>query len=58
MIYHHGAGSRKPEFWTSTDLNADEQVSVKLRDAAFEDLDHLIEVLRESHVNDLGLSQI
>ena len=58
VIYHHGAGSRKPEFWTSTDLNLDEQVSVKLRDAAFQDLDHLIKVLRGETTNDLGLSQI
>lgn len=56
VIYHHGAGSRKPEFWTSTDLDADEQVSVRLRDAAFQDLDHLIAVLRGETKNDLGLN--
>lgn len=57
VVYHHGAGSRKPEFWTSTDLDADEQVSVKLRDAAFQDIDHLIAVLRGEATNDLGLNR-
>jgi hypothetical protein len=55
VIYHHGAGSRNAEFWTSTDCDADELVSTALRDAAFRDLDHLIAVLRGDVVNDLGL---
>jgi hypothetical protein len=55
VIYHHGAGSRKAEFWTSTDLDADELISVALRDAAFQDLDHLIAILRGEVENDLGV---
>jgi hypothetical protein len=58
VIYHHGAGSRKAEFWTSTDLDADELVSVALRDAAFEDLDHLLAILRGEVANDLGVRPI
>jgi hypothetical protein len=57
VIYHHGAGSRKPEFWTSTDLDADERISIRLRDAAFQDIDHLIAVLRGEATNDLGLNR-
>jgi hypothetical protein len=56
VIYHHGAGSRRANFWTSADLEADEQVRMKLRDAAFADLDHLIAVLRGETPDDLDLT--
>ncbi len=58
VVYHHGAGSRRAKFWTSTDLEADERVSTILRDAAFGDLDHLLEVLRGETPNDLGLAPV
>jgi hypothetical protein len=58
VIYHHGAGSRRAEFWTTTDQQGDERVSATLRDAAFEDIDHLIAVLRGRAANDLGLKAI
>ncbi len=58
VLYHHGAGSRRAEFWTSTDIDADEQVSRRLREAAFDDLDRLVAVLRGQIVDDLGLRPI
>jgi len=58
VIYHHGAGSRKAKFWTSVDLDADEEVRVELRNAAFRDIDHLVAILRGQAPNDLGLKSI
>jgi hypothetical protein len=58
LLYHHGAGSRHAKFWTSSDVEADERVRVALRDAAFEDVDHLIGVLRGTQDNDLGLPEL
>lgn len=58
VIYHHGAGSRKGKFWTSTDRDTDDQVNAALRDAAFKDLDHLIAVLRGQAPNDLDLEPV
>lgn len=60
IIYHHGAGSRRAKFHTSTESNADadEQIRVELRDAAFRDIDHLIAVLRGQKPNDLDLDPI
>jgi hypothetical protein len=58
IIYHHGAGSRKAQFWTSTDLEADERVRVELRNAAFRDVDHLLSILRGQTGNDLDLAAI
>jgi hypothetical protein len=55
VIYHHGAGSRKGKFWTSTDRDTDDRINAALREAAFKDLDHLIAVLRGETENDLGL---
>jgi len=59
LVYHHGAGSRHANFWTSTDGEADETVRVALRDAAFANLDRLIDVLagdlRLEHAPELGL---
>jgi hypothetical protein len=45
LVYHHGAGSRHASFWTSFDTDADEAVRIALRDAAFADLDGLIDFL-------------
>jgi hypothetical protein len=56
VIYHHGAGSRRAIFWTSSDRENDERVHTTLRNAAFADLDHLLAVLRGEAVNDLGLA--
>jgi hypothetical protein len=58
VIYHHGAGSRKGKFWTSTDRDTDDRVNAALREAAFSDLDHLIAVLRGQAANDLGLQPV
>jgi hypothetical protein len=58
LLYHHGAGSRHAKFWTSSDVEADERVRVALRDAAFDDLDHLVAVLRGAQENDLGLPEL
>jgi hypothetical protein len=45
LVYHHGAGSRHATFWTSADAERDEAVRVAVRDAAFADLDMLIDFL-------------
>jgi len=58
VIYHHGAGSRKGKFWTSTDRDSDERVNLALRAAAFADLDHLLAILRGQADNDLELEPI
>jgi hypothetical protein len=58
VIYHHGAGSRKGKFWTSTDRDTDDRANAALRDAAFTNLVHLIAVLRGEVENDLGLEPV
>jgi hypothetical protein len=45
LVYHHGAGSRHASFWTSDDAQADEAARIALRDAAFQDLDALVDLL-------------
>lgn len=45
LVYHHGAGSRHASFWTSADTETDEAMRVALRDAAFEDIDRLVDFL-------------
>lgn len=45
LVYHHGAGSRHASFWTSDDASGDEAARVALRDAAFRDLDTLVDYL-------------
>jgi hypothetical protein len=45
LVYHHGAGNRHASFWTSFDTNADDAVRIALRDAAFADLDGLVDFL-------------
>ena len=45
LVYHHGAGSRKARFHTSTDTTEDERIRVKLRNAVFQNLDAVVEEL-------------
>jgi hypothetical protein len=45
LVYHHGAGSRHAQFWTSSDAEGDESARVALRDAAFDDFQGLIDFL-------------
>jgi hypothetical protein len=45
LIYHQGAGSRAPLFSAESDFEQDEIVRTTLRDAAFSDLDSLLDVL-------------
>jgi hypothetical protein len=45
LIYHQGAGSRAPMFSAKTDSEHDEAVRMALRDAAFSDLDNLVDAL-------------
>jgi hypothetical protein len=45
LVYHQGAGSRNAQFWTSTDLQGDEVIREALRNAAFRDLDGLVDYL-------------
>jgi hypothetical protein len=45
LIYHQGAGSRAPTFSARTDADHDEAVRLALRDAAFTDLDTLVDAL-------------
>jgi hypothetical protein len=45
LIYHQGAGSRAPTFSARTDSDHDEAVRIALRDAAFSDLDALVDAL-------------
>ncbi|HEU4448623.1 MAG TPA: hypothetical protein VFR63_01415 [Gaiellaceae bacterium] len=45
IVYHHGAGSRRAKFHTKLSQQMDNAVRVGLRDAAFEDIDGLIEFL-------------
>ncbi|HUB72986.1 MAG TPA: hypothetical protein VL979_02975 [Solirubrobacteraceae bacterium] len=58
VIYHHGAGSRKGKFWTSTDRDGDERVNAALRAAAFDDLDRLLAVLRGQADNHLEIEPL
>lgn len=58
VIYHHGAGSRRAMFWTSSDRDRDDRVRVELRDAVFRDVDHLVEVLQGKVPNDTGLEPV
>lgn len=45
LVYHQGAGSRDARFWTSQGDQAEEATRVALRDAAFRDLDALVDYL-------------
>jgi Glycosyl transferase family 2 len=58
VIYHHGAGSRRGKFWTSTDRENDDRVNAALREAAFGDLDSLIAVLRGQAPNELDIQPL
>jgi len=52
-VYHHGAGSRRAWFYSSTDQVEDERMRKLLRQAAFTDFDHLVSVLRGQAPNDV-----
>jgi hypothetical protein len=58
LVYHHGAGSRRAVFWTSTDVERDERLRITLRDAAFRDIDRLIAGLRGEVDDDLGIGWV
>ncbi len=58
VIYHHGAGGRRAWFRTESDQRANVRISETLREAAFEDVDHLVAVLRGGTPNDLGLTPL
>lgn len=42
LIFHQGAGSRRPKFWTSPGTQREEEIREALRNAAFTDVDQLI----------------
>ena len=59
VIYHHGAGGRPTRFrGKASDVDTDKGISSTLRDAAFQDVDHLVAVLRGQAENDLGLTPL
>lgn len=58
LIYHQGAGGRHAKFWRATDVERDEEVRKRLRDAAFADLEGLIEKLTGLRYDELGTSGI
>ena len=58
VIYHHGAGSRSAWFWTAGNVASNTKVSTALRCAAFQDIDHLIAVLRGQVPEDLGVKPL
>jgi hypothetical protein len=45
LVYHQGAGSRHAAFWTRPAFEDNEAARVALRDAAFADLDSLVDFL-------------
>jgi hypothetical protein len=53
LVYHHAAGSRPAWFYASDDQQGDERIRVQIRDAVFNDLDHLVAVLRGEVANDI-----
>lgn len=58
LIYHHGAGSRRPHFWGMPYQESDEVIRRRLRDAAFGDLPGLVALLRgERHGGLAALSR-
>lgn len=60
VIYHHGAGGRPTRFRGSerSDLDASTEISRTLRELIFQDVDHLMAVLRGETANDLGLTPL
>ncbi|HET7467615.1 MAG TPA: aminoglycoside 6-adenylyltransferase [Candidatus Dormibacteraeota bacterium] len=55
LVYHHSAGSRRPVFRMTVGEDTDERVFKRLREALFEDTDHVVKVLRGESDDDLGL---
>ncbi len=58
VIYHHGAGGRRARFHSPSDVERNELIGTVLRDAAFEDVDHLVAVLRGQASSDLELTPL
>ena len=58
VIYHQGAGSRPLIFRADRNSDENQRISDTLRDAAFNDVDHLMAVLRGQAPNDLGLTPL
>ena len=58
VIYHHGAGGRRARFRAPGDFDSNDRISTTLRDAAFQDVDHLVAVLRGQAANDLDLTPL
>jgi hypothetical protein len=58
VIYHQGAGSRAAWFRTAGEIANNTKVSTALRSAAFQDVDHLIAVLRGEVPEDLGVKAL
>lgn len=56
LIYHHGAGSRRPRFWGHPYRESDELIRQALRKAAFHNLPELLAVLRGIQYGELGRS--
>lgn len=54
LIYHQGAGSRDALFWTSTDKSGDEVIREALRNAAFTNLDGLMDYLSGNSPDEAG----
>lgn len=54
LVYHHGAGSRRAAFWTSFDTEADDVIRIALRDAAFRNLDDLLDFLTGNLLKDVA----
>jgi hypothetical protein len=55
LVYHHGAGSRRPVFRLTEGDERESRIYSVLRDAVFTDLDHLVAILRGENGDDLGL---
>jgi hypothetical protein len=59
LIYHHGAAGRTTNFWGKpNDVQANKLISDTLRQAAFDDIDHLVAVLQGQAEDDLGLTPL
>jgi hypothetical protein len=55
LVYHHAAGSRYPIFRMTEGEDRDEQIYNGLRNALFDDVDRVMDVLRGRRDDDLGL---
>ena len=55
LVYHHGAGSRRPVFRMTEGSDRDDRIYAVLRHAVFKDVDHVVAILRGESNDDLGL---